>query len=586
MKKLTAIILSLTLSISALGIIGNRTYAASIFNQDEQNSPIIDNRRNLPNPVLENITPKLQNQPVVQNNQAPKFQSKKLSDVNRKIEYNANAININYEGKSFKIFISNKMQPIETSLSSRGKKTEKNYESDTFNFKAGSDEISVEAVVTNNGVLILTDSKVNSDLYMNFEFEKDATLKKKSLKYLSKQITDSPMPFGDIQSNESAYFTGALYSLRLSKREELTPIGSFAYNTFFPGENSLFIEKNGKYNLSVPLKRQSGYSNSSFNLAFSDQRLIRFENKYDVQDLLILDAKETTSHYHLRSDGIYALMPDNYITSYNSNKYNPIYLRAAAWILAFGIYENEDSNLFQMISKRYVYSYLNMLSPKGYIPTYAASKWLKDDYGIGQNFYDTRFNTDTMMKLIAFDKNIGDEKIKPALKRYADFYMDYYKKHSFLVYGSIYVGDYADEDMKPNNSLVSLNHYLMEGMVMIEIGDYLGEKKYSDLGYEILKNIDSSYSIWIKPNKDLHYGMQRNGQMVRNDYVSVTYNDLHYVLNYLRVAGKIKQYPGLMALYNSKRNYLVSSGLMEYVKNHPLEAMEVDNYENFPYIVN
>lgn len=455
-----------------------------------------------------------------------------------------------------------------TALVSNSSSQTANYTGKTFKFQVDGADVNLEADMTSEGVLIMVTSNAKNDLFMKADFSAPVNPELRLLDYKTDAINRQGSPFGMILPSQSAYFTAGNYNFRLSKAELLFPIGSFAYNTTFSYNSSFFQYTNGVYRLSVPLKSFSA-EKLSFNLTMSNKPLINFASKEETQKLILLDGTETNAHYHMMSDGVYAYMPKTYSAAGGQNYDGSIYRRPAAWMLAFGLV-GSPSDLFVLLNKRFAYSYAELFNERGFVTTPPVSNWLKADYNLDGDFYDTRFNTDTIMKLKDFEQMYPDASLKKVIKRYADFYLNFAKNHRFQTKGFNFVPDYADNNLSQNGIHSSLNHYLMEGAAMLELGDYFANSAYTDEGFRILTDLDSSASIWIKPDGDLYYAVDRLGNMIKDDYVSVTYNDLYYTLDMLRVKGKLNYFPGLRNLYKTKRDWLKKNNLTQYLKTDPV----------------
>ena len=96
-------------------------------------------------------------------------------------------------------------------------------------------------------------------------------------------------------------------------------------------------------------------------------------------------------------------------------------------------------------------------------------------------------------------------------------------------------------------------------MALIEAGQQYAREDYLTEGLRVFDELEKSWSKWIRPNGDLWYGVNRAAEMIRDDYVSVTYNDLVAMVKLLDGTGCLERYPGLYALLLSKEAWLAGS---------------------------
>lgn len=276
---------------------------------------------------------------------------------------------------------------------------------------------------------------------------------------------------------------------------------------------------------------------------------------------------DATNDYLFLSDGHYYAKPTDYAPCANkSGRY--VYKTAASFVHRSAVEQNCGAYL-RLLGLYLMYTRIESYNALGYVANPCESQWLKNDYGIGAGFYDTRFNTDAIRALL-FAENAGDEPlIRETVERALDFYIGFRAEHGFSANGSFFAPDYLDADGITASDHSSLNHYLAEGMALIEAGQLYGRDDYVAAGLDIFGEVEKSYSIWIRKNGDLWYGVSRSGEMIRDDYVAVTYNDLVAVVKQLDGMGRLDGYPGIRALLASKEGWLEASGYGSNIVSHP-----------------
>lgn len=166
------------------------------------------------------------------------------------------------------------------------------------------------------------------------------------------------------------------------------------------------------------------------------------------------------------------------------------------------------------------------LNEQGFVPMSTVSTWLHEAYGIGKNYYDTRWNTDLAESWLLAYQRLGVTELLDAAVRYADFLTSYAEAHHFTVGERGWlVYDYWQEGAD-NANHCSLNHQAAEAVFLYRIYRETGAEEYATCADALLMGIGSSLELWRRADKDLNYALTPELQVVGTDYPYLTYNDL------------------------------------------------------------
>ncbi|GKX29900.1 hypothetical protein SH1V18_23800 [Vallitalea longa] len=315
-------------------------------------------------------------------------------------------------------------------------------------------------------------------------------------------------------------------------------------------DNSIIMDDKNTYRYVLPVK--NGYS-TKVNGMVALNNLI---NDKSVQfNLATLSALDLADVKYVWADGIYYDNPSTYKPSAKNDFYRTAcgtHMRGCYWVL-------DQGSIFTTYGVSLMYTYADLYNDKNYIPTVPRSDWLYDDYKINGEFYDTRFNTDTISSFLHMQEVYPDEKIKEVLDEYFEFYIDFVDNNSFYLDGNIFIADYMDYDGNEIMPHCSLNHMLSEMTVMYRYHLLYQDDKLFDLAEKFLHSIMNTKDNWIKPNGDLYYCITKDGEYTRQDYKLVTLNDLDRAKYYLKLI--YKEVPDdYMVIYNSKKDWAVKNG--------------------------
>lgn len=201
----------------------------------------------------------------------------------------------------------------------------------------------------------------------------------------------------------------------------------------------------------------------------------------------------------------------------------------------------------------------------GFFPTMSGSTWLRDDYGIGPGFYDTRFNFDLVEMFINGYLKYGGDLYYSTLQKYSDFFINYANDHHRTTpSGGWFVDDYYNPAGN-RRTHTSLNHQLQEIIILYRLSDVLSRSDLSALADKLLLAIEDSGPKWVRKDKNLHYSYRADGTYSGTDYPYLTYNDL-YNLQALLVSRTGKSNDTLAMLMKNKKTWMDANGITGYLK--------------------
>lgn len=205
----------------------------------------------------------------------------------------------------------------------------------------------------------------------------------------------------------------------------------------------------------------------------------------------------------------------------------------------------------------------------GFIPSLSGSNWLKNDYGIGPGYFDTRFNTDFATADLNAAENFGvTEWLDDAIK-YGEFLLTYGAEHHLSVGPSTDDGWLMEDYWHPDGNSpthASLNHHVATMIFLYRLSDMTGENSYAALADKMLRGVELTEGAWIMPNGNLEYAYNPDGTMGSGtDYPSLTYNDL-FDLQQVLVQRSGAANPSIARLMDSKRGWMDANGITDYKK--------------------
>lgn len=204
----------------------------------------------------------------------------------------------------------------------------------------------------------------------------------------------------------------------------------------------------------------------------------------------------------------------------------------------------------------------------GYWESGPLCEWLLKDYGIGYNYFDTRFNTDLALSLLKGYQKYDDSDFLNAAKKYADWLTKYTENNHYSVADNSLEGwlveDYWCKD-NHSRTHVSLNHQLQQINFLYEMKLVTDEDVYKVIADKMLYAIKITRSHWAKSNGDLYYCISGSGVMSKNDYPYLTYNDLFYTQKLLQLINNQSD-PDIQFLMDQKKSWMEQNHIFDYRK--------------------
>lgn len=364
------------------------------------------------------------------------------------------------------------------------------------------------------------------------------------------QIVSAGSGFG---SETSLYLEGDGLFVQSGRTVRLEPKGSTVYMVETAETGTAFAVEDGVFTLRTHIATD-GAAKACYHGAVCTLPLVDWDTPHRAQKIVNFD---TTNEYLFLADGHYYEKPPDYMPCANEEG-RFVYKTAASFVHKSAIEPNSGAYV-RLLGLYLLYTRLESFNEIGYIATPCESQWLKADYHIGAGFYDTRFNIDAVRALLFAERAGNEPRIRETVERALDFYIDFRARHRFLAGGSFFAPDYLDADGITAADHASLNHSLAEGMALIEAGRQYNREDYLAEGLQVFDELEKSWSKWLRPNGDLWYGVNRAGEMIRDDYVSVTYNDLVAAVKLFDDMGCLDRFPGLYTLLLSKEAWLAES---------------------------
>lgn len=326
------------------------------------------------------------------------------------------------------------------------------------------------------------------------------------------------------------------------------------------------LKDTGKRGTITASKSESGYllefdiphvEGQEYHLWFITCNQTVFE--WDTPNKAIWERLNFSLKHRICYDGAYYASPSSYYP-FEDN----MYYRCPAVHPLVVLLEGE-SPIMRGMSYAFMDIAIEFQNDKGYWPTEPESLWMREDYGIGSGFYDTRFNCDVTEHLLKGYEIFSEKKFLDAALRQADWLVEMSYSNYMSFGGGYLISDYYSEDMlvQPHSSL---NHTLQEIKVLLRAASITGMRKYRATASRLLAGIKYTENRWCKPSGGgLNYGIFPDGTTGFNDYPYLTYNDLYDVQKLLETT--YGRDPVLDRLMKSKLEHMLGNGITGYKTN-------------------
>ncbi|GMQ57684.1 hypothetical protein AN1V17_20790 [Vallitalea sediminicola] len=335
----------------------------------------------------------------------------------------------------------------------------------------------------------------------------------------------------NINKESQLYLDGNNYSIRLGSPYYVKELGCSVIDVAHYS-NGWKINNTNRFNTNIKL-------DIKYNMETNLEAIISTNQLVDFQDNDTLDLVRRLDLFNkkiFRSDGIYYNIANNYIPYGSNSKWN--YPSGFPLII---MYENiKDNNLFRLIGTSLLYDYIDKFNDDYYIPSLPRSTWLYEDYDIDYEFYDTRFNTDTIMALIYWDQILDESKLNEIIDNYFSFFIEYaYDNNWETENNGLFIPDYKNRNEKKSETHCSLNHLLSEINAIYLYDKYYNcDNEYIILADKMQQAIIDTYKNWIKENNDFWYCIKQNGEYGLTDYRELTLKDMKLLVNLLNERGE------------------------------------------------
>ncbi len=350
----------------------------------------------------------------------------------------------------------------------------------------------------------------------------------------------------------SLYIDSEDVHIKLGRADNIRDCGKSVFICRSMSRGYSITVQNGKIYAAKAFAGDEGFETVLYG-ALCSSDLVNWDVEYKGMKAVNFDA---SGEYHILSDGVYMEKPEDYMPHpYSEQRY--IYKSPAAWLLRSAS-EEDSGAFFDIISASMLYSTADFIKQYGFMPTLPESQRLREAYGIGAVFYDTRFNADTASALIYAKNKFEDNDLDSALRMLMNVYKSLWEKFAFERGGWSFMPDYVSGDRTVASGACSLNHFLQSAEMLYRGGAALKNSQYKELALEIFGIIDASAESWIRENGDLFYEICADGTFRGDDYVSVTYNNLVSAINLFDEYSL--KYEGIEKLLAIKENWLRNNG--------------------------
>lgn len=293
----------------------------------------------------------------------------------------------------------------------------------------------------------------------------------------------------------------------------------------------------------------------------SHNKLIDFSNN-NIE--ILWKAYDADIKARLCEDGYYYASP----SSYNPSGDN-CFWRIPSMYLINSFVKTGGSLAADIISNAMLHIASSNLNNEGYIPTLPESGWLKDLYGMGPGFFDTRFNTGAIECYVLAYKKFRINLYRDIYIRLSKYYINHIENKHYVVKSENDEGwlieDYAHNDY-PVKTHVSLNHQVAAINLMLMLYFEEKEDKYLDLAMKMLQGVKNTRKLWVMEDGNLHYAYLPDGKMGMKDYPYLTYNDLYLLQKNLEMLNG-KRDDDIEYLMKEKKKWMDRKKITGYYKD-------------------
>ncbi len=344
-------------------------------------------------------------------------------------------------------------------------------------------------------------------------------------------------------------------------------------------DGELHVEKreDGNFDLVLTGPAQPADSQCEYLIVTADYELFKTN---DISLLMEHGACQFTGSHRWCLDGYYYIAP----TTYYPSGENYYYRNPAAYQSI--IMMRDTQPISEILGLAMMDVLLGNQTAAGYIPMLAGSEWLRDSYGIGPGYYDTRWNSDFWTAVVNAVERYEVPEWLPAAKEYADFFVAYAEDHHFGYdapetlpedaepeegeapavrpqsddpEAGWLVQDYASGDGKGRPTHASLNHHAAETVFLYRVAAASGRARFAEIADRMALGIANTADLWIREDGDLWYCCNPDGTFDQADYPVLTRDDLAELQRlYTELHGAAQ--PEIARLIESKEAWMSEHG--------------------------
>lgn len=220
---------------------------------------------------------------------------------------------------------------------------------------------------------------------------------------------------------------------------------------------------------------------------------------------------------------------------------------------AFLRHDETKNRIFTDIAVVNLYQLISRQNPEGFWHSTPASTWLMKDYGIGANYYDTRFCSDAGMYLLQAFEKYNESKALEAAIRYGN-YLAAHIQRGIKTKTGLLSPDYWSTPKPVQLPHTSLNHQLAEMNFLYRLYLNTGEERYKASAILLKNGVRDTGMRWVNHQGDLWYCVTSSGKYEKPDYQVLTLYDLIKANDYIEKSEGNKD-PVITALKSKKYYY-------------------------------
>lgn len=437
----------------------------------------------------------------------------------------------------------------------------------------------------------------NEDLFIFLRFKNEGN-DIKNFRYTVSIVTDKFSEFKEFNVYRFGYSEGKDRDLKITKTSDPNFPGDTIYLKVNNREKTkltllkgcLFQFKDIGYGLQERIDLPSKISYIS-NTTDSELQMLNetefrknnyFEDWYLFSEKSLLNINSATTQKFMEitdfslkkryfEDGFHYLTENNGYRGENKNTYYWDYSMYGPRSLLEFYFTGYETFIYDIAINSF-YALYKSRNKYGFWSSNTESLWLKSEYGIEYDYFDTRFSVDSAIFLAWVYKKLNIKEALNLSSHIGDLLLNYIKEgrglktknNGFLLY------DYIVPENKLLKNHFSLNHILNEIYFLLLLYDLTKNVSYKEASLKLINGIAYFGDSWInKKNGDLYYCGKDTGKFEIDDYATLTYYDLIKVNKITKDVIK-QEFEIIKKLGRSKELFLLKRGVIK-VKKFTLE---------------